>query len=328
MSLLKFPILMISALILCACSGTSPEEAKPKVQKSTFEQMKEAMDSSIANAPPGLIGGEGDMKGAKQLTASTPEEMLRMQGGDSQAAFFTDAHDPDAPIPGLEEAFASQNANQKWIQSYTQAVREAHHTGKPILIWFHHSKGSPPSAKLGAELFNTPDFEEWAKKNVIRVCYDQGEEFGNEQMGLIAKKKRAYVRKAPSIFGVRGTPVLLIMTPNGNKVDTIRGYYTGQNKLYFDQIKNDVKLATAQYEEFKKTLIPKGYRTWTGRNGNTLFAKLSRYDPENRIVWLQEADGHQAKTSIQNLSEADRTWVMDQQPVPKADNKQTKRPRS
>ena len=41
------------------------------------------------------------------------------------------------------------------------------------------------------------------------------------------------------------------------QVDTLRGYYTGQNALYFDQIKNSVKLAKQQYEEFKKTLIPK-----------------------------------------------------------------------
>ena len=70
-----------------------------------------------------------------------------------------------------------------------------------------------------------------------------------------------YVKKAPSLFGVRGTPVLLVMSPDGSKVDTLRGYYTGQNALYFDQIKNSVKLAKQQYEEFKKTLIPKGYRS-------------------------------------------------------------------
>lgn len=42
------------------------------------------------------------------------------------------------------------------------------------------------------------------------------------------------------------------MSPDGSKVDTLRGYYTGQNALYFDQIKNSVKLAKQQYEEFKK----------------------------------------------------------------------------
>lgn len=121
-----------------------------------------------------------------------------------------------------------------------------------------------------------------------------------------------YVQKAPSLFGVRGTPVLLVMSPDGTKVDTIRGYYTGQNALYFDQIKNSVKLAGQQYEEFKKTLIPKGYRVWTGLNGNTVFAKLSRYSEKDQALWLQELDGHQSRTSLQKISPQDRKWLLEQ----------------
>lgn len=102
------------------------------------------------------------------------------------------------------------------------------------------------------------------------------------------------------------------MSPDGSKVDTLRGYYTGQNALYFDQIKNSVKLAKQQYEEFKKTLIPKGYRVWTGVNGNTVFAKLSRYSEKTQTLWLQELDGHQSRTSLKRLSLEDRTWLLEQ----------------
>ena len=129
---------------------------------------------------------------------------------------------------------------------------------------------------------------------------------------------KEYVSKAPSMFGVRGTPVLLIMSPDGTKVDTLRGYYNGQSRLYFDQIKNSVKLANQPYEKFKKTLIPKGYRTWTGANGNTWFAKLSRYSEKDQAVWLQEFDGHQNKTSLRSLSEEDRKWILDQKAARKA----------
>ena len=73
------------------------------------------------------------------------------------------------------------------------------------------------------------------------VCYDQAEKFESEPVYKKRKKMLEYVQKAPSLFGVRGTPVLLVMSPDGTKVDTLRGYYTGQNALYFDQIKNSVK---------------------------------------------------------------------------------------
>ena len=209
------------------------------------------------------------------------------------------------PSPGCKE-------NERWIQSYPTALREAQSTGKPILIWFHHSVGSPPSKKLGAELLHTKEFEDWAKRNVVRVCYDQAEKFESEPVYRKRQKMLEYVKKAPSLFGVRGTPVLLVMSPDGSKVDTLRGYYTGQNALYFDQIKNSVKLAKQQYEEFKKTLIPKGYRVWTGVNGNTVFAKLSRYSEKTQTLWLQELDGHQSRTSLKRLSLEDRTWLLEQ----------------
>ena len=62
----------------------------------------------------------------------------------------------------------------------------------------------------------------------------------------------------------------------------------------------------------EKTLIPKGYRVWTGVNGNTVFAKLSRYSEKTQTLWLQEMDGHQSRTSLKRLSLEDRTWLLEQ----------------
>lgn len=312
-------LLMAPFLALCACVGTP--DAAPKVNKSWSEQLQEGIAASVSNVPPGLMGDVNALAQAHQMTASTQEEMLKV---DSGATFFTDAHNPDAPIPGLDEAFAAQKQNSRWIQSYSAALREAARSGKPILIWFHHSKGSPPSVKLGAELLNTPDFEAWAKENLVRVCYDQAEEFESERVAKVRDKKKDYVRKAPSVFGVRGTPVLLIMSPDGGRVDTLRGYYNGQRRLYFDQIKNSAGVAVKQYEEFKKSLIPKGYKTWTGINGNAMFAKLSRYTDKDGAVWLQEIDGHLSKTSIKLLSDQDRAWILSQKAA--ADANARKRP--
>ena len=309
MSLPRLSMFLFASAALCSCVGTSPEQEEPKVKKSLSEYMQDNKTNSIANVPTGLLSTTPNQQQATHLTATTQEEMTR---ADSGAVYYTDAHDPDAPIPGLEEAFAQRKENERWIQSYPTALREAQSTGKPILIWFHHSVGSPPSKKLGAELLHTKEFEDWAKRNVVRVCYDQAEKFESEPVYRKRQKMLEYVKKAPSLFGVRGTPVLLVMSPDGSKVDTLRGYYTGQNVLYFDQIKNSVKLAKQQYEEFKKTLIPKGYRVWTGVNGNTVFAKLSRYSEKTQTLWLQELDGHQSRTSLKKLSLEDRTWLLEQ----------------
>ena len=319
---LRRPFMLLSvSLFLYSCAGTDPEMENRKTGIGVPGQLPGGMDAAAAYTPSGLMGEGAGPQQIKQLTASTQEEMLNSM--DSGAVFFTDAHNTNANIPGMEEAFAQRQENQRWIQSYAAALREAYSTGKPILIWFHHSTGSPPSRKLGAELFQTKEFEDWARKNVIRVCYDQAEKFENERLGKKRDRMVNYVKNAPARFGVRGTPVVLIMAPDGSRVDMMKGYYTGQNRLYFDQIKNSAKLAAQRYDEFKKNLIPKGYRTWTGVYGNTIFAKLARYSDKIQTVWLQEFDGHQTRTALNNLSEPDRKWILDQQEIQASDKKKT-----
>lgn len=161
MSLPRLSMLFLASAALCSCVGTSPEQEEPKVKKSLSEYMQDNKANSIANVPTGLLSTTPNQQQATHLTATTQEEMTK---ADSGAIYYTDAHDPDAPIPGLEEAFAQRKENERWIQSYPTALREAQSSGKPILIWFHHSVGSPPSKKLGAELLHTKEFEDWAKR--------------------------------------------------------------------------------------------------------------------------------------------------------------------
>ncbi len=305
MSLLRRTVLITATLTLFSCTFSADKD-KNTGQDGLSERWGGDINASIANVPTGLMGGTPNDQHAKQLTASSQEEMLKT---DSGAVFFTDPHNPDAIIEGLDEAFAQRSENQRWIQSYAEAVREAQRTGKPILIWFHHSKGSPPSRRLAEELFRTSAFEEWAKDNVIRVCYDQAEEFQSEPVAKKRKKMVEYVRNAPARFGVRGSPVVLIISPSGDKANTLRGYYTGQASAYMDRIKNAVKIADKQFAEFKKAMEPKGYRTWTGKNGAAIFAKLSRYIEKNETVWLQECDGHLLRTPLSRLSDADQEWL-------------------
>ena len=98
-------MLLFASAALCSCVGTSPEPGKPKVKKSLSEYMQDNMANSIANVPTGLLGTTPGQQQAHQLTATTQEEMRK---ADSGAVYYTDAHDPDAPIPGLEEAFAQR----------------------------------------------------------------------------------------------------------------------------------------------------------------------------------------------------------------------------
>ena len=114
MSLPRLSMLLFASAALCSCVGTSPEQEEPKVKKSLSEYMQDNKTNSIANVPTGLLSTTPNQQQATHLTATTQEEMTR---ADSGAVYYTDAHDPDAPIPGLEEAFAQRKENERWIQS-------------------------------------------------------------------------------------------------------------------------------------------------------------------------------------------------------------------
>ena len=120
MSLPRLSMFLFASAALCSCVGTSPEQEEPKVKKSLSEYMQDNKTNSIANVPTGLLSTTPNQQQATHLTATTQEEMTR---ADSGAVYYTDAHDPDAPIPGLEEAFAQRKENERWIQSYPTALR-------------------------------------------------------------------------------------------------------------------------------------------------------------------------------------------------------------
>ena len=101
MSLPRLSMLFLASAALCSCVGTSPEQEEPKVKKSLSEYMQDNKANSIANVPTGLLSTTPNQQQATHLTATTQEEMTK---ADSGAIYYTDAHDPDAPIPGLEEA--------------------------------------------------------------------------------------------------------------------------------------------------------------------------------------------------------------------------------
>lgn len=111
MSLPRLSMLLFASAALCSCVGTSPEQEEPKVKKSLSEYMQDNKTNSIANVPTGLLSTTPNQQQATHLTATTQEEMTR---ADSGAVYYTDAHDPDAPIPGLEEAFAQRKENERW----------------------------------------------------------------------------------------------------------------------------------------------------------------------------------------------------------------------
>lgn len=267
---------------------------------------------------------------AKMVEVSDVSEMEKDYHKGSKI-YWTNAHDPDAFIPELDdEIFAGKEQKAAWHFSYDSALKRARYENKPVLIWFHDSRYSPPSAKLEMELFNTEAFKTWAVDNVIRLKFDTAEQFTGEKFRKYKSKAddmRRYVKKMHTNFNVRGVPVLMIVSPDGAQINSVKGYTSGQNNFYMDTIKHSANLARIHYKDFKKSLTAKGFRTWTGANGSTFFAKIAKYDDKatHNNIWLALHDGQIVKVSYQNLSAKDKTYFdsikKDLQPPPQKKGK-------
>jgi thioredoxin-related protein len=210
----------------------------------------------------------------------------------------------------------SKQAKRKspWHYNYQEASRESRRTGKPLLIWFTRSgtPGSPMCARLKRELYGDLDFAKWADEKLIRLKVDasggdrQTDEFGQLSKNLVARRK--YAESLKKRFRVMGQPTLVMVQPDGGVYFQERGYSRGEKKELWGKMKNAVLTIEHNREVWERKMAAKGYRRWTGQNGEVVFAKLTRYHNGNLL--LTEPDGHQIKTSQKDLSKDDRGWIV------------------
>ena len=222
--------------------------------------------------------------------------------------------DPNAELDFGKRLSEKERRKTPWYASFQLARRESMRTGKPLLIWFTRSgtPGSPMCARLRRELFGERDFGKWADENLVRLKVDasggdrETDEFGQLASSLVARRK--YAEKLKEQFQVIGQPTLVMVQPDGAVYFQERGYSRGEAKELWGKMKNAVLTIEHNRGIWERKMARKGYRRWTGKNGEEVFAKLTRY--RNGYLLLTEPDGNQIKTSQKDLSKADRGWIV------------------
>ncbi len=95
----------------------------------------------------------------------------------------------------------------EWLTDYNQAAKLANKTNKPILANFTGSDWCGWCKVLDKEVFSTPEFAKWAKKNVILLEVD----FPRQTKLSPELKKQNYALQR--VFGVRGYPTIWLFEP-------------------------------------------------------------------------------------------------------------------
>lgn len=123
---------------------------------------------------------------------------------------------------------ASAKSAGGWTVSYAGAVARGKTEGKLLLTDFTGSDWCGWCIRLKKEVFDTPEFKEWAKKRVVLLELDyprqkvQSPELKAQNDGLLKK------------HGVRGFPTILFIDPKTGKSVGDLGYLRGGPKVWIE----------------------------------------------------------------------------------------------
>lgn len=128
----------------------------------------------------------------------------------------------------------TNNKDLVWHTDVKKAVEIAKKEDKPIFMFFTGSDWCGWCIRLQKEVFKTPEFESWAKKNVVLVELDFPRRTPQEEA---VKTQNAQLQQ---MFAVQGYPTVWIVKA-GNKDGKINfeqlgstGYVAGGPKVWLD----------------------------------------------------------------------------------------------
>ena len=326
---------MNGRLLLVATASVLANSCSELLEVPTIKPKTEKKSRFSDDESAGGLAGEGGMGGVPGAKMLAPDEGLQsgkapefegdllaevkkgtvvdgMELPSDDQIVWSDPTKPNADIPFGEGFKQKAKPESPWFESFAEARRESTRTGKPILMFFLSSKNASSTSAISRELFAANDFGEWAKDNVVRLRVDI--DGGSMERGELSDgtiKRRRYAENLKKQFHVLGYPTVVILQPDGSVYSQERGYKRGEKSEMWGKLKNAALTIGHNHEIWKRKMNAKGYRDWTGTNGQVVFARLARYKQGEMI--LIEPDGNRIKTSTRFLSKNDRAWIIAEQ---------------
>lgn len=122
---------------------------------------------------------------------------------------------------------SAQHSNLHWETDMMTAVDRSIAEKKPLLLFFTGSDWCGWCIKLQKQVFFLPEFEKWAKENVVLMELDY------PRRKVVPQPLRDQNNQLQQMFGVRGYPTIWFVNPtkNGDNVNFERigktGYVAG-----------------------------------------------------------------------------------------------------
>lgn len=129
----------------------------------------------------------------------------------------------------LAVAVAAQAAELNWHTSLPEAQALAKKENKLVMMDFTGSDWCGWCIKLNKEIFSTPEFSEYAKKNLVLVELDFPHKKAQSDELKTANKELA------KKYAIRGYPTIIVLNSEGKQVGTL-GYMKGGPQAFIAEL--------------------------------------------------------------------------------------------
>ena len=125
---------------------------------------------------------------------------------------------------------ASSTQEKDWETNFKLASARAEKSSKYMLLNFSGSDWCVWCKKLDSEVFNNPEFKEYARDNLVCVVLDFP--FTKPQSSDVKKQNEELAGK----YGVSGYPTIVILNSKADLINST-GYLAGGAKKYVEHLK-------------------------------------------------------------------------------------------
>ncbi len=149
-------------------------------------------------------------------------------------------------------ALVASATAQEWITDHKEALKLAKEQDKQVMINFTGSDWCGWCIRLKEEVFDTPEFKEYASQNLILLEIDSPRK--KELPADLQAQNKALLQE----FQIRGFPTIVVLNPKGKPVGQ-GGYQEGGSEAFLKQFpKHTPKKQEASSSVFKNDLKTPG----------------------------------------------------------------------
>jgi thioredoxin-related protein len=130
---------------------------------------------------------------------------------------------------------ATAAADVEWLTDYKKAQEQAKSAKKAVLLEFTGSDWCPPCIKLKREVFDKPEFQEYAATKYVLV------EIDFPRRKALSEAAQRENEELAIKYGVQVFPTTIIVDADGKPLVIMEGYPPGGVSAFIDQLEKRQK---------------------------------------------------------------------------------------